>query len=160
MFTIRNTYRTAETLTQSTKATMVQRVDTANERESQKRIRARPIITIIPDTLTWRRSKCWNKSLRICRSKTSWSESIIRPSWDKAPRKKLYREIAWLNHSVVLGAHWICDLFLYRMRITAGKRDKYIFVGFLILSVKFNDASLLKINDELVEFHGNQTHVH
>lgn len=46
------------------------------------------------------------------------------------------------------------------MRITAGKRDKYIFVGFLILSVKFNDASLLKINDELVEFHGNQTHVH
>lgn len=54
----------------------------------------------------------------------------------------------------------MCDLFLYRMRITAGKRDKYIFVGFLILSVKFNDASLLKISDELGEFHGSQTHVY
>lgn len=31
---------------------------------------------------------------------------------------------------------------------------------FLILSVKFNDASLLKITDELAEFHGSQTHVY
>lgn len=71
VFTTRNTCHIAETLTQSTKATMVPRVDTVNGKECRKRTRARPTIITTPDTLTWRRSKCQSESFEIYEPKTS-----------------------------------------------------------------------------------------